>query len=89
MELNVAAKLRIMPKDVDVNLKNIEKEIASIANEIGKLHGSEIKPIAFGLNALEIAVLMNDARGGIDELEDKIRTMGGVSGVEVLEVTRL
>ncbi|ODS39070.1 MAG: hypothetical protein A7316_05115 [Candidatus Altiarchaeales archaeon WOR_SM1_86-2] len=89
MELNVVAKLRILPADVDVDLRVIEEKLTPLVEAVGKLHTSEVKPIGFGLNMLEITVLMNDSKGGIDDLEDNIKKISGVGEVDVVDVNRL
>ncbi len=86
---NVVATLRIMPKSVDVNLEDISEFLSGAVAGIGKLHKTGIRPIAFGLNYLEAIILLNDDRGGIDQIEDKIKRIKGVSDVETVDVTRL
>ena len=89
MELNVAATVRIMPTGTDVKLDVIQKSVEKIAAQYGKLNSVQIKPIAFGLNALEVMLLLNDKQGGMDEIEAQIAKIEGVNSVETLEVTRL
>jgi len=89
MELNVAARLRIMPKSVDVNLDDIKEKLTGIVEKYGKIHSTEVKPIAFGLNSLDIAVLLNDSQGGMEEIETEIRNLPGVGEVNVIDVNRL
>ena len=83
------AKLRILPTDVEVDLRRIREELAPLVEKAGKLHDSEVKPIGFGLNMLEITVLMDDSQGGTDDLEDNIKKIPGVGEVDVIEVSRL
>lgn len=89
MELNVAANMRIMPEGVDVNLNSVLKSVNEIVAKYGKVNSHEIKPIAFGLNSLEVMVLLNDKEGGMDQIEAAISKIAGVNSVEILEVTRL
>jgi elongation factor 1-beta len=89
MELNVAATVRIMPTGTDVKLEVIQKSVEEIAAKYGKVNSVQIKPIAFGLNALEIMILLNDKVGGMDEIEALIAKIDGVNSVETLEATRL
>jgi elongation factor 1-beta len=88
-ELNVVVQMRVMPKDVNVDLESIKSELSKIIEEYGKIHKSEIKPIAFGLNALDLTLLLNDEKGGIEEIENKIRNVQDVGGVSVTDVSRL
>jgi len=89
MELNVAAKLRIMPEDVDVNLDEIKGKLDGIVGKYGKVHSAEIKPVAFGLNSIEATILLNDSEGGMDEIESEINNLPGVGEVSVIDVNRL
>ena len=89
MELNVAANVRIMPTGVEINLEEIRKSVEKIVAKHGKLNSSEIKPIAFGLKALEVMLLLNDKEGGMEEIEAQIAKIKGVNSVEILEVSRL
>lgn len=89
MDLNVAATLRIMPTDVNVDLEEIKGKLSGIIDKFGDLHSTDIKPIAFGLKSLDIVVLLNDGKGGIDEIETGLRQIDGVGDVNVLDVNRL
>jgi len=89
MEFNVSAIIRIMPEGVDVNLDDIKEKTEKEANRIGKFHSAKIVPIAFGLKSLEVAVLMNDDAGGMDDLIGAVSKIEGVQSVEMTEVNRL
>ena len=53
------------------------------------IHSMEEKPIAFGLKAIEVNLLFNDKVGGMDDIEEAIRKIEGVSEAEVIELNRL
>lgn len=89
MRLNVSVKIRVTPADIDTDLNAIEKELSKISKSYGKLHSSEIKPIAFGLNCLEAILLLDDSKGGIDEIEEKLRKLDQVSEIDILDINRL
>lgn len=89
MELNVAVTLRIMPDDAGVDMERIKSKTEKIAEKYGKVHSTEIEPIAFGLNALKIAILLNDSRGGIDDIQEDIKKINGVGEVDVVDLNRL
>jgi elongation factor 1-beta len=88
-EWNVVAKLKIMPEDVDTDMDAIKAGIEKLAGDKAKIHSIEIKPIAFGLNALEANILFNDKQGGFEEIEEKIRKITGVGEVETVDINRL
>lgn len=80
----VIVDLRVLPKDVEVNLEKLEKEIIStIAPE--KISR---EPIAFGLVAINVTKIVKDEAGQLDELENKLRSIEGVGEIEILRVTR-
>lgn len=89
MELNVVARIRVMPLGVDTDLEKIKKELKSVVDEFGKLHKTEVRPIAFGLKSIEAVLLLNDEKGGLEEIESQVRKLDGVSGVEIFEVSRI
>jgi len=86
---NVVAKIRVMPDEVGTDLKKIASEINKMSGERLKVHSIEEKPIAFGLNALEVNILLNDKMGGMDDIQEKIAKIKGVSEAEVTDLNRL
>lgn len=86
---NVVAKLRIMPEGVETDLDAIKKGIQDVVGQKAKVHSMDVKPIAFGLKALEVNILLNDRQGGFEEIERKIREIPGVREVETTDVNRL
>jgi len=89
MKLNVAVTLRITPADIKTDLSSIQKELAKVTEPYGKVHSSEIKPIAFGLKCVEAALLLDDSLGGIDEIESAMKKKKDVGEIDVLDVNRL
>ena len=86
---NVVAKFRILPQGIETNLEAVKKELEKLAGEKAKIHSMEIKPIAFGLKALEANILFNDKQGGFEDIEEKIRKIPGVGEVETTDLNRL
>lgn len=86
---NMIITLKIMPKDPNVDLKDIEekakKEISEFGGEVGKV---EVEPVAFGLNALKLFFVLDESKGNIDSLEVKIKKIEGVGNVEVADMRR-
>jgi len=85
----VVITLKIMPTGQEVSLENIqkqaEKEIKNFGGDVGKV---ETEPVAFGLIALKIYFVMDEAKGTTDPLEEKIAAMEGVNSVQVIDVRR-
>jgi elongation factor 1-beta len=79
----VLVTLRIMPEDVSIDIQNLKKEILS------KIQASiQEVPIAFGLNALNVSVLVEDKEGEVESVEKILKEIKGVGEIEVIEVAR-
>ena len=87
---NVVVTLRIMPQEPGIDLSKIEvkakKKIVEFCNS--KEFKTQIEPVAFGLKALNIFFVMDEAKGSTEELENKIAQIDGVESVEVTDVRR-
>lgn len=79
---------KIMPEDLEVDLKELEKEIKDFLNKHGEVGRIEREKIAFGLEALIVMFIRDEAKGSTDFIEDIMRNMDGVQSVEVTDVRR-
>jgi elongation factor 1-beta len=86
---DVAITYRIMPVSTDVNLTELANKVEEISNKIAKLQGMQEKPIAFGLSAILIRVIMPDKEGEPQKIEGALSEIEGVQTVEVLDMTLL
>ncbi len=82
----VAAKLKIMPEGTDVDLERVRKDIENIIPEGVRIHAVVEEPVAFGLKALMVAVIMAENITGTDALEAAIAKIEGIQSVEVAEL---
>ena len=85
----VAITYRIMPNSTDVNLSELADNVENVSKKIAKIQGMQEKPIAFGLSALLIRVIIEDKEGGPDQIESALSNIDGVQSVEVMDMTRL
>jgi len=81
----VAVTLRLMPESAEVDLEKLE---AMIRERI-KVHSISREPIAFGLEALRVVAVVEDAAGGTEPLEKELSGLPGVGNVQVIGLTRL
>ncbi|CEG13025.1 putative Elongation factor 1-beta [groundwater metagenome] len=90
-KFNMVAKLRIMPKGIEVDLKKVENEIKEILSkcETSKFHSAEVQPIAFGLKSLEVAILITEAKSELESIEDKISKLPDVENVTEIDINLL
>lgn len=87
---NVVVTIKIMPSDPEVNLPEVgekaKQKITEFAGE-GEIKTEE-EPIAFGLKALKLFFVMDEAKGATDALEENIRQIDGVNSCETIDVRR-
>jgi elongation factor 1-beta len=74
---NVAVSIRIMPESPETDLEEVKKEISKKI----EIKDSKIEPLAFGLKALKILIVVPDK--SMENLEDEIKTVKGISEVEI------
>lgn len=89
VELNVIAQFRVLPSDIDVDLGELMKRIEASLPENTKIEAFREDPIAFGLKALVINMLMEDKAGGTSPIEESVKSLPSVESVEVVGVTRI
>ena len=80
---------KVMPTGVEVDLQKIQDTIKGSLPKTAKLNLIEEKPIAFGLKALEVQIIMEDKTGGAEDVERFLSEIEGVASVEVISQTLL
>lgn len=86
----VLVVMKILPEDINIDLEELKDRIKEKMPEGYELARYEIEPIAFGLKALRIYVVMPEVtEGGTEPLEKIVSSIDGVSQVEVEVVHRL
>ncbi len=82
--------LKIMPEDPEQDLdaiqSSVEQKIIGFAGETERRFARE--PVAFGLIAIKVTFVYDEAKGDLEPLEDQIRTIEGVQNVEVFDLRR-
>jgi translation elongation factor aEF-1 beta len=81
---DVIIGFKVMPATVEENLDKIEKEI----REKIKPQKMSREDIAFGLVAIHIVKIVEDAEGTLDVVEKQLRSIKGVGEVEVTGISR-
>lgn len=85
----VAITFEIMPDGIETDLNDIKDTIQSDIGELCDVQHTEEKPIAFGLKALLMNVIVEDEEGIMDKLEDTIGSVPGVQNAKVVSLTKL
>ncbi len=82
----VGLQYRVLPEGIEVDLKKMEEDIRKALPEFAKLRAAEQRPLAFGLKALHVLVVMDDKKGGAEQVESAIAGVPGVQSVEIVEM---
>lgn len=82
----VALQYRVLPDGLEVDLDTLNDNLKNALPEGAQIKASEKKPVAFGLQALHILVVMDDKKGGADAVESALSSVEGVQSVEMLEM---
>jgi translation elongation factor aEF-1 beta len=87
----ILLKYRVMPEGLEVDLKQLEVNIAKalVATGIAKLSKAEARPFAFGMKALMCNIVVDEAEGNNDKVEAALQGVPQAQGVEFLEAGRL
>jgi len=83
----VGMTLRIMPEDATMDMEALKEKVTKVVPGDIKVGRMEIVPVAFGLQALKVALVMEDASP--DELEQVLSSIEGVQSVEIEQLGRL
>ena len=83
----VALKYRIMPESPDSDIETIVSKISEVIPDDANLGAHEIKPFAFGLKAIFVAILGIDRDGFATEVEESLKNLPEVQSVEIEEMS--
>ncbi|MFB6171079.1 MAG: elongation factor 1-beta [Haloarculaceae archaeon] len=86
---DVAAVLKVMPDDPEVDLDALQDRLEQSLPEGAKIRGFERDDVAFGLVALLPTVVVPDDAGGTEAVEEAFSGVDGVESVTVEEVGRI
>jgi elongation factor 1-beta len=86
---SVIVTYKVFPEDIMENFDGLKKEIENIKPEFAAIEGYGEEPIAFGLKALLVQVKFpEDKTGIVDEFEEKLGKITGVSQAQSMFVRR-
>ncbi|MHA1650772.1 MAG: elongation factor 1-beta [Candidatus Helarchaeota archaeon] len=86
---DVVVQMKVLPEDIDVDLNKLQEQIRESLPENVRIYKVVEEHIAFGLKCLKVTVIMPDAEGGTEPVEQAISSIKGVSRVEVELVSRM
>jgi elongation factor 1-beta len=85
----VVATIKLMPESPDIDMEKLKEDVGKSIPENTELHKIEEEPIAFGLVALNVTVVVSDAEGGTEPVEANLSKLEGVASIEVVDIRRL
>jgi elongation factor 1-beta len=85
----VAAKIKVMPSGMDVDLNKLKEALTKVIPQGARIHGFSEEPVAFGLKALMVVVKVGDIEGGTEKVEEEFSKVKDVESVSVEELGRM
>jgi translation elongation factor aEF-1 beta len=83
----VAMTYKLNPdSEVEANIDEIVEAIKTFASEVYEVQSVETKPLAFGLQFVQVHVVMEDGPGLSDKFEEMMGELVGVGEIEVLSM---
>ena len=86
----VMVSLKIFPSDIVADMNGLKEAIKKSLEGKVTIYKFDEEPVAFGLTALIAHILIpEEASGTMDEVERRLKSIDGISEVEVLVSRRI
>ena len=85
----VVVQMKVLPEGIEVDLNKLQEQIKEVVPEDTTVYKMVEEPIAFGLKCLKVTVIIPEAAGGTDPVENAISSIKEVQRVEVELVSRV
>lgn len=87
---NVMVSVKIFPNDIVQDMRGFQDTVKKSLEGKASVYKFEEEPVAFGLVALIAHIVIpEDVEGRMDEVEDKLRSVEGISEIQVLVSRRV
>ena len=80
---------KILPSESTVDLEVLKEKIKKQLSDIAAIQRFAEEPIAFGLSALKVNMILPEKDGILEETEKRITNLEEVGQIQTLGVTRL
>ena len=85
----VIVTYKVFPEDIVKSFDDLKKQIQAIKPEFASIEGWGEEPVAFGLVALLVQLRFPEDKSGIvDEFEEKLAKIPGISQAQTMFVRR-
>jgi translation elongation factor aEF-1 beta len=82
------ALVDVVPDDTDVDFNEFIEKIKLVLSKECTLEAHEIMPVAFGLKKARIRVRYPEEWGGTDKVEEMLKQLDGIQGIEAIAFSK-
>ena len=82
-------RFKVLPEDTTTDLQKVVESVASVLPPDSKIRSHKIEPIAFGLSAVIVDIVVPEEEGALDKVETAVGTAPLIGQVEMQGVSRM
>ncbi len=86
--MSVLVKVRVTPDSAEVDMGKLKEEVKGVASKLGVINKIQFKPLAFGLNTIELILLVEEKHELMNKIEERLVAIDHVSSVYIENVSR-